>query len=194
MKTLKKQCNYYNDNYHTYGPCQEKTWRSICIRRLKEQTGLHIRAVWSVFVVHPLESITDKLASRKISIFQLISVTMQVGLSLACSEIPKQVFSRWGQENFYELVSFPSNWHFVLLIIPIGELSIIKTFLVYIYEHRGHVLLYFIPLPIYKFCMFQFSPRLFGSPRRGTEKSPLGQKPTRIKAHWTISHLTKAHC
>ena len=32
------------------------------------------------------------------------------------------------------------------------------------YEHRGHVLLQFIPLRIYKFCLFQFSPRLFGSP------------------------------
>ena len=30
-------------------------------------------------------------------------------------------------------------------------------------EHRGHVL-QFIPLRIYKFCLFQFSPRLFGSP------------------------------
>ena len=29
---------------------------------------------------------------------------------------------------------------------------------------------------------------------RGTDKSPLEQKPTRTKAHWTISHLTKAHC
>ena len=34
-------------------------------------------------------------------------------------------------------------------------------------------------------------PRLFS---RGTDKSPLGQKPTRTKAHWTISHWTKAHC
>ena len=32
------------------------------------------------------------------------------------------------------------------------------------YEHRGHVLLQFIPLRIYKFCLFQFSPKLFGSP------------------------------
>ena len=31
-------------------------------------------------------------------------------------------------------------------------------------HHRGHVLLQFIPLRIYKFCLFQFSPRLFGSP------------------------------
>ena len=31
-------------------------------------------------------------------------------------------------------------------------------------EHRGHVLLQFIPLRIYNFCLFQFSPRLFGSP------------------------------
>ena len=29
---------------------------------------------------------------------------------------------------------------------------------------------------------------------RGTDKSPLGQKPTRTKAHWTIAHWTKAHC
>ena len=32
------------------------------------------------------------------------------------------------------------------------------------YEHRWHVLLQFIPLRIYKFCLFQFSPRLFGYP------------------------------
>ena len=32
------------------------------------------------------------------------------------------------------------------------------------YEHHGHVLLQFIPLRINKFCLFQFSPRLFGSP------------------------------
>ena len=31
-------------------------------------------------------------------------------------------------------------------------------------EHRGHVLLQFIPLRIYKFCLFQFSPRLSVSP------------------------------
>ena len=47
VKTLKKHCNYYNDSYHTYGPCREKTWRS-CIRRLKVQTSLHIHGVWSV--------------------------------------------------------------------------------------------------------------------------------------------------
>ena len=28
----------------------------------------------------------------------------------------------------------------------------------------------------------------------GTDKSPLGQKPTRTIAHWTIAHWTKAHC
>ena len=32
------------------------------------------------------------------------------------------------------------------------------------YEQRGNVLLQFIPLRIYKFCFFQFSPRLFSSP------------------------------
>ena len=33
------------------------------------------------------------------------------------------------------------------------------------YEHRGHVLCQFIPLQIYKFRLFQFSPRLFGFPK-----------------------------
>ena len=32
------------------------------------------------------------------------------------------------------------------------------------YEHRRHVLLQFIPLGIYKYYLFQFSPRLFGYP------------------------------
>ena len=32
------------------------------------------------------------------------------------------------------------------------------------YEHRGHVLLQFIPLWIHKFCLFQFSPSTFSSP------------------------------
>ena len=32
------------------------------------------------------------------------------------------------------------------------------------YEHRGHVLLQLISLRTYKFCLFQFSQRLFGSP------------------------------
>ena len=41
----------------------------------------------------------------------------------------------------------------------VERLSIFKR-----YEHRGHVLLQFIPLRIYKFCLFQFIPRLFGSP------------------------------
>ena len=31
-------------------------------------------------------------------------------------------------------------------------------------------------------------------PHCWTDKSPLGQKPSRTKAHWTISHWTKAHC
>ena len=24
-ENIEKQCNYYNDSYHTYGPCREKT-------------------------------------------------------------------------------------------------------------------------------------------------------------------------
>ena len=32
------------------------------------------------------------------------------------------------------------------------------------YEHGGHMLLQFIPLRLYKFCLFQFTRRLFGFP------------------------------
>ena len=39
-------------------------------------------------------------------------------------------------------------------IFLVEPLSMFKRF-----EHRGHVLLQFIPLRIYKFCLFQFSPR-----------------------------------
>ena len=35
------------------------------------------------------------------------------------------------------------------------------------YEHRGHVLLQFIPLRIYKFCLFQFSRQDFSVPEKG---------------------------
>ena len=28
----------------------------------------------------------------------------------------------------------------------------------------------------------------------GTDKNPLGQKPTRTKTHWTKTHRTKTHC
>ena len=39
-----------------------------------------------------------------------------------------------------------------------------KMFEIYIYEHREPVLSRCIPLRIYKSRLFQFSPRLFGSP------------------------------
>ena len=39
------------------------------------------------------------------------------------------------------------------------------------YEHCGHVLLQFIRLRIYKFCLFQFSPRLFATNVHSTLRS-----------------------
>ena len=46
-----------------------------------------------------------------------------------------------------------------------------------------------------KKCFYLLSSyRSQGWAKWGTDKSPLGQNPTRTKAHWTISHGTKAHC
>ena len=48
----------------------------------------------STFNVWSLESIIDKLETRKISAFWLVSVTMHVGWSFEWAETPRQVFSR----------------------------------------------------------------------------------------------------
>ena len=52
----------------------------------------HLRSIVSTFVVHLLDSITSKLASCKISIFLLVSVAEQVGLSLIKPENVKTGF------------------------------------------------------------------------------------------------------
>ena len=46
----------------------------------------------SALVIHFLESIVSKLATGEISIFQLVSLASEIGLSLAVSETPKTGF------------------------------------------------------------------------------------------------------
>ena len=52
----------------------------------------HPLSLISAFVIHFLESIICKLATGEISIFQLVPVVEETGLSLALSETPKTGF------------------------------------------------------------------------------------------------------
>ena len=52
----------------------------------------HPRRLINTFFIRFLKSIISKLALRKISIFSLVSVTEETGLSLALSETPKTGF------------------------------------------------------------------------------------------------------
>ena len=57
------------------------------LRTTKEQTSLHTCAVCSaIFFIRLLECITSRLASSKISVFSLVSVAEETGLSLNFSE------------------------------------------------------------------------------------------------------------
>ena len=49
----------------------------------------HPRSLIRAFVIDFLESITSRLATSEISIFQLVSVAEQAGLNLTLSEAPK---------------------------------------------------------------------------------------------------------
>ena len=75
-----------------FGPRREKT----CLRGFANNTGAdqpaHLRSLISTFVIHFLESIISKLAISEISIFHLVPVAEQSGLSLALSETPKTGF------------------------------------------------------------------------------------------------------
>ena len=81
---------------HLYGPCREKT----CFQRFASNKGAdqpaHPRSLISAFVIPFLESTISKLTTSEISIFQLVSVAEETGLSLALSEPPRQVFSQGG--------------------------------------------------------------------------------------------------
>ena len=75
------------------GPRREKT----CLRWLANTKGAnqpaHPRSLISAFDISLLESIISRLATGKISIFQLVSVAEQAGLNLTLSETPN-VLSR----------------------------------------------------------------------------------------------------
>ena len=61
----------------------------------------HPRSLISAFVIPVLESTFSKLAISEISIFYLVSLADETGLSLALSETPKTGFSRAGPFNNY---------------------------------------------------------------------------------------------
>ena len=52
----------------------------------------HLHSLISTFVIRLLESIISKLATSEISIFQLVSVAEETGLSLTFPETPKTGF------------------------------------------------------------------------------------------------------
>ena len=62
----------------------------VGLRTTKEQTSL--RSLISAFVIHLLKSIISRLATSEISLFYLVSVVEETGLSLALSETPKTSF------------------------------------------------------------------------------------------------------
>ena len=62
------------------------------LRTTKAQTSLCICSLISAFVVRLLESIISKLATREISLFKLVSVAEETGLSLNLSESQKTGF------------------------------------------------------------------------------------------------------
>ena len=79
-------------NTFSYGPCREKT----CLQRFVNNKGTdqpaHPGRPISTFVIHFLESIISKLATSKISIFQLVSIAEEIFLSLALMQTPKTGF------------------------------------------------------------------------------------------------------
>ena len=68
----------------------------ICLLRFANNTGTdqpaHPRSLISTFVIRFLQPIISRLATCKISIFELVSVAEEIGLSLALSETPKTGF------------------------------------------------------------------------------------------------------
>ena len=79
---------YYSVGFDTMGPRREKTClRGFTINKGADQPA-HPRRLISALVIRLLESITPRLATREISMFQLVTVVEQAGLNLAISETP----------------------------------------------------------------------------------------------------------
>ena len=83
--------NTYNPSY---GPLRKKT----CLRGSTNNTGADqpafTRSLISAFVIRSLESSISKRASSEITIFQLVSVAGETGLSLVFNGNPEDRFSR----------------------------------------------------------------------------------------------------
>ena len=84
-----KSARYYNAKI---GPRREKT----CLRGFANNTvadqPAHPRSLISAFVIRFLERIICKLTTGEISMFWLVSIAEENGLSLALSETPKTGF------------------------------------------------------------------------------------------------------
>ena len=79
-------------NKRIYGPRREKTCLWLFANNKGADQPAHPRSLISAFIIHLLESIISRLATSRISIFKLVSVAEQAGLSLALSETPKTGF------------------------------------------------------------------------------------------------------
>ena len=65
-----------------FGVCEQQGRRPACASAQSDQRR----------VIHLLESILSKLATGELSIFKLVSVAKQTGLSLTLTETPKTGF------------------------------------------------------------------------------------------------------
>ena len=92
------------------GPRCEKT----CLWGFANNKGTdqpaHPRSLISAFVIRLLISIISRLATSEISLFYLVSVAEETGLSLALSEPRRQVFSRRGPDLLPQFVCMNSEF------------------------------------------------------------------------------------
>ena len=74
-----------------WNPTQENLSSGVCEQHRRRPA--HTRRLNSAFVICLLESMLSKLGTGEISIFQLVFVAEETGLSLALLETPKTGFS-----------------------------------------------------------------------------------------------------
>ena len=68
-ENIKEQCNYYNDSYHYLWAVSRENLTKLYSKIKGADQPTYPRSLISAFVVRPLESLIDKLATRKISAF-----------------------------------------------------------------------------------------------------------------------------
>ena len=89
----------YNSN--ACEPDHEKTCLMPCANNKGADQSAHPRSLISAFVVRCLDSLIPILAISKVS--RLASVSDQGGLSLTCSQIPEDTFSRFKGTTLYDV-------------------------------------------------------------------------------------------